>query len=99
MNRKAIATSFAVSCLTLLTLLAVNRFGYSSVKAAIVLVVIAVLAAFTAGISGALAIGVAFVIFYVLDYFLNDRFTAVVILAAIAVIAALAVEGKNAWRR
>lgn len=99
MNRKAIATSFAVSCLTLLTLLGVNRFGYSSVKGAIVLVVIAALAAFTAGITGALAIGMAFVLFYVLDYFLNDRFTSVVILAAIAVIAALAVEGGRAWKR
>jgi hypothetical protein len=58
-----------------------------------------VLALFTVGINSLVAIVVALVLYYALDSFTDDKLTTAVLLAAIAVIASLAVQGKAAWRR
>jgi hypothetical protein len=99
MNRAVVVTGFAVAALTLLAVQIVNRFGYSSTKGIVILGVIGALALFTAGMNSFGAILVALVVYYGLDYFLNDKLTTAVLLAAIALIAALAVQGKSAWRR
>jgi hypothetical protein len=99
MNRTVVVTGFAVAALTLLAVQIVSRFGYSSTKGIVILGVVAALALFTAGINSFMAIVVALVLYYGLDYFLEVRLTTAILLAAIAVIAALAVQGKNAWRR
>lgn len=99
MNRTVVVTAFAVSALTLLAVQIVNRFGYSSTKGIVILGVIGALALFTAGMNSFTAIVVALAVYYGLDYFLGDKLTTSVLLAAIAVIAALAVQGKSAWRR
>jgi hypothetical protein len=99
MNRTVVATGFAVAALTLLAIQIVGRFGYSSTKGIIILGVVAVLALFTAGVNSLMAIVVALAAYYALDYFLADKLTVAILLTAIAVIAALAVQGKNAWRR
>jgi hypothetical protein len=99
MNRTVVVTGFAVAALTLLAVQIVSRFGYSSTKGIVILGVVGALALFTAGINSFMAIVVALVLYYGLDYFLEDRLTTAILLAAIAVIAALAVQGKNAWRR
>ena len=99
MNRTVVVTAFAVSALTLLAVQIVNRFGYSSTKGIVILGVIGALALFTAGMNSFTAIVVALAVFYGLDYFLKDKLTTSVLLAAIAVIAAFAVQGKSAWRR
>ena len=99
MNRTVVVTGFAVAALTLLAVQIVSRFGYSSTKGIVILGVVGALALFTAGINSFMAIVVALVLYYGLDYFLEDRLTTAILLAAVAVIAALAVQGKNAWRR
>jgi hypothetical protein len=99
MNRTVVVTGFAVAALTLLAVQIVNRFGYSSTKGIVILGVVGALALFTAGMNSFAAIVVALAVYYGLDYFLNDKLTTAILLAAIAVIAALAVQGKSAWRR
>jgi hypothetical protein len=99
MNRAVVVTGFAVAALTLLAVQIVNRFGYSSTKGIVILGVVGVLALFTVGINSLVAIVVALVLYYGLDYSTADKLTTAVLLAAIAVIASLAVQGKSAWRR
>lgn len=99
MNRTVVVTGFAVAAFTLLAVQIVNRFGYSSAKGIVILGVVALLALFTAGMNSFAAIVVALAVYYALDYYLADRFTTAVLLAAVAVIASLAVQGKNSWRR
>ena len=99
MNRTVVVTGFAVSALTLLAVQIVARFGYSSTKGIVILGVVGALALFTAGINSFAAIIVALVAYYALDYFVADKLTTAILLAAIAVIASLAVQGKSAWRR
>jgi predicted regulator of Ras-like GTPase activity (Roadblock/LC7/MglB family) len=99
MNRTVVVTGFAVAALTLLAVQIVNRFGYSSTKGIVILGVIGALALFTVGMNSFAAIVAALAVYYGLDYFLGDKLTTSVLLAAIAVIAALAVQGKSAWRR
>lgn len=99
MNRSVVVTGFAVAALTLLAVQIVARFGYSSTKGIVILVVVGALALFTVGMNSFAAIVVALAAYYVLDYFLADKLTTAVLLAAIAVIASLAVQGKSAWRR
>jgi hypothetical protein len=98
-NRTVVVTSFAVAALTVLAIQVVGRFGYDTPKGIIILGVIGALALFTAGINSCVAIVVALGLFYGLDYYLADKLTTAILLAAVAVIASLAVQGKQAWRR
>ncbi len=99
MNRAVMVTGFAVAAFTLLAVQIVNRYGYDSTKGIVILAVIAVLALFTAGMNSLIAMAVALVVYYGVDYFVTDRLTTAILLAALAVIASLAVQGKSAWRR
>lgn len=99
MNRTVAATGFAVAALTLLAVQIVHRYGYDSLNGVIILGVVGALALFTVGINSLVALALALVLYYGLDYFLADALTSAVVLAAIAVIAALAVQGKGAWKR
>ncbi len=99
MNRAAIVSSFAVSALTLLVVEVIAHYGYTGVRGIVILAVVAGLTTVTVGVSSAVAIALAFVVLYALNHVVNDRFSTVIILTAVAVIASLALEGGRAWRR
>ena len=82
-------SAFAAGALVLLLLAVTNQYGYSSLKGLLILAVIMVVAAVTAGPGVALGGGLALVVYLVLDQILSDTLFAAAIVAVLALILVL----------